>query len=129
MTTKEIEDYVACLYARIGEAKILGRAEIVGGDWQPEPNKCHHNVSIWCSHNDNFSPVRGWLYFDLPGLPSVMFMAHSAVLTPEGELSDITPSNASRDYPFLSSNLSEEEYEKLTESIPEGTLSYVPKGA
>ena len=122
MTKDDIEKYAATLYSRISEAVILKRAIIEGGDWQPEPNKCHHNVTIWCKYNPAFKPARGWLYFELNGLNFVKFVAHSAVITSKGEIRDITPSNASRDYPFILSGLSEDEYAVLVETIERGEL-------
>lgn len=124
MSDIEIEKYAESLYSRVGEAVILKRAVIEGGNWQPEPNMCHHNVTIWCSHNAEFTPARGWLYFNLPGLIFVKFVAHSAVEAPEGELFDITPSNASQDYPFITSGLSEEEYAAIIEACENGEIHY-----
>jgi hypothetical protein len=105
----EIEKYLEELTSKLGEATLLKRAEVSIGDWVPECNMCHHNVSQWCVNDPSFTPVRGWLYFDRLN----KFVAHSVVLTPEGELFDITPSNAPREYPFLNGNLSEEGYEDL----------------
>jgi hypothetical protein len=87
---------------------------------------CHHNVSMWCQHEPDFEPVRGWLYFDLPGLNYVKFVAHSAVRTPEGELFDITPSRAFQDYLFIEGGLSEEEYAHLVETQGVGEI-HAPK--
>lgn len=111
------------------EAVILRRAEIIGGNWEPQANDCHRNVSTWCEHNEQYEPIRGWLYFDLPGANCVKFVAHSAVLTPEKELRDITPSNASQDYPFIPGNLPEEEYVSLVDSIENGEINFVPENA
>lgn len=129
MTELEIEEYSQHLANRRSEAKILPRAEIIGGDWQPEPNKCHHNATTWCDLNEDFSPVRGWLYFDLPLLEHIKFIAHSAVLSPEGKIFDITPSNATQDYPFLESHLDEEVYAELVGKIEKGELNVLPKNA
>lgn len=129
MTNQEINRYAQSLFDRINEAVMLKRAEIKGGDWEPHANNCHHNVSIWCEHNGEFEPVSGWFYFDLPGLNYVKFVAHSAVRTPEKELFDITPSNASQDYPFISGRLGEEEYASLVESIENGEINYVPQNS
>jgi len=111
----DVNEYAKILYSRVDTAVMLKRAAIEGGDWEPQPNMCHHNVSTWCRHMSEYKAVRGWLYFDLPGLNYVKFLAHSAVQTPDGELLDITPSDASRDYPFIKSGLSEEKYAELVE--------------
>lgn len=124
MENHEIKKYTESLYKRVGDAVMLNRAEIKGGNWQPEPNMCHHNVTIWCEHNSEYTPVRGWLYFDLPGLNYVKFIAHSVVLTPDNKLFDITPSNATQEYPFISSNLEEEHYAALVETVENGEINY-----
>ncbi len=123
-----LEKYAKKLLSRIadGEAAILKRAYISGGDWQPKVRMCHHNVTTWCNHKSEYTPVRGWLYFDLSELNCIRFVAHSAVLTPQGELYDITPKNASQDYPFLSSNLSDEEFEELVELTDGGEINISP---
>lgn len=118
----DVNEYAKTLYSRVGAAVSLKRATIEGGDWVPQPNMCHHNVSIWCQQMPDYTVVRGWLYFDLPGLNYVKFVAHSAVRTPEGELFDITPSNASQDYPFIESDLGEEEYAELVETRGHGEI-------
>lgn len=76
---------------------------------------CHHNVTEWCALEPTYKVVRGWLYFDLTGCSVARFVAHSVVRAEDGNLYDITPSNASQDYPFLEGNLSEGEFTKLVE--------------
>lgn len=129
MTIFDIKEYAKELYIKSSRAQMLKRAIIEGGDWQPKLNMCHHNVTEWCKHKPDFKPVRGWLYFDLPGLKYVKFVAHSAVRTPEGELYDITPSNASQDYPFIESDLSEEEFAEVVEANGYGEIYYTEKNA
>ncbi len=111
MNNEQLLKYAEELNARLGEAVYLKRAEVKIGEWEPEYNMCHHNVSEWCLNDPSYKPVRGWLYFDALR----RFKSHSAVLTLDGELFDITPSRASTEYPFLSANLSEEEYSALVE--------------
>ncbi len=112
MKNKEYAQYL-CIEAR--NSCVSKRAEVSIREWKPVENMCHHNVSIWCANNPSYTPVRGWLYFNLPGFPHVKFVSHSVVRAPDKELYDITPSNASKDYPFVESNLSEEEYAELIE--------------
>jgi len=60
--------------------------------------------------------VRGWLYFYFGGhFHYVLFNAHSAVQTPEGDLCEVTPSFASQPYPFIVAEESEEEYAAFVE--------------
>jgi len=129
MNEIELNLYAESLFLRLDKAVLLKRAVISGGDWEPQEKMCHHNVSFWCDSDEKYKPVRGWLYFDLPDLEYVKFVAHSAVLTPENEIFDITPSSASQDYPFLPSGLSDEEFEKIAMSTEKGELNYVPKNA
>jgi hypothetical protein len=111
MNEDQLKEYAEELKARLDEAVYLKRAEVNIEKWEPEYNKCHHNVTIWCCNNPTYKPVRGWLFFSALNL----LKSHSAVLTPDGELCDITPSMASAEYPFLPGNLSEEEYSSLVE--------------
>jgi hypothetical protein len=127
MAEIDIKEYAKRLFTKAGEAMPLKRAVIEGGDWKPQPNMCHHNVSIWCQNNPDYKSVRGWLYFDLAGLNFVKFVAHSAVKSSDGELYDITPSNASKDYPFVDSELTEEEYADLVENKGCGEICYFDK--
>jgi hypothetical protein len=111
MYTKSVKEYVSLLYNRRHESKLTGVATIEGGNWQPIQNECHENVNTFCAQSKGFTPVRGWLYFDLPDTPDcVMFLAHSVVKTPDGFLSDITPQVASQRYPFLEAKLNDEEF-------------------
>jgi hypothetical protein len=120
-----IIEYAEALHSRASEAILLKRAVIENGDWEPQANMCHHNVSMWCEQKTDYSPVRGWLYFDMPGLNYVRFVAHSAVRAPDGELYDITPSNAQQDYPFIESGLSEDEYAELVEDRGYGEIQHI----
>ena len=45
----------------------------------------------------------------------MQFLAHSAIQAPDGMLYDITPSNASQQYPFIIAEESEEDYARLVE--------------
>lgn len=123
MSQVDIETYARSLYARVHEARILTRVEINSGSWKAQPNMCHHNASALYLHDHKYAPVRGWLYFDLPGLGYVKFVSHSAVMTPEGEIVDITPSGAMQNYPFLEGNLSEEDYQHLVEDCGYGEIN------
>lgn len=129
MEATDLNEYAKTLYSKVGEATLLKHAVIEGGDWEPQPNMCHHNVSIWCQLKSDYEPVRGWFYFDLPGLNYVKFLAHSAVRTPKGELYDITPSNASKEYPFVHSGLCEDEYADLVDTKGYGEINYVEEDA
>lgn len=125
MTGIDINAYARSLYARVHEARVLERVEIDAGDWKAQQNMCHHNASALHLHDDRYTPIRGWLYVDLPGLPYVKFVSHSAVKSPAGEIVDITPkpSAATQDYPFLEGNLSEDEYQYLVEECGYGEIN------
>jgi len=77
----DIMVYVRSVYARVHEARVLKRVIIDAGDWKAQENTCHHNASALHVHDERYVPVRGWLYFDLPGLGYVKFVSHSAVRT------------------------------------------------
>jgi hypothetical protein len=79
------DEYGQMLMQHAGEAQRLRRAEVRARDWTPQSNRCHENVTIWCESNDGYLPVRGWLFFDRPGLQHARFVAHSAVRAPDGQ--------------------------------------------
>lgn len=131
MTKLDIDSYASSLYARVSEARVLKRVIIDVGDWKAQQNMCHNNASALHLHDDEYALVRGWLYFDLPGLPYVKFVSHSAVKTPDGEIVDITPkpSTATQDYPFIEGNLTEEDYQHLVEECGYGEINLLVNNA
>jgi hypothetical protein len=87
------------LYARRQNGVVIPYVEKHGAEWAPEQNWCHANVSRWVAENPGCKAVHGWLVFDL--FLWARFSAHSVAEEPDGTLIDITPSHASRRYPFL----------------------------
>ena len=122
MANVDPETYGRLLMQRVSEAFFVAKAKVSIGDWKPEQNMCHYNVTYFCQHNPGCTPVRGWLYFDLPGLEVAKFLSHSVVRTVDGTLCDITPWEATQDYAFLPANLSEDEYAELIEQQGYGQL-------
>jgi hypothetical protein len=91
----------ARLYERRNEAVSIRRVRMRGGDWQPDPNQCHRNVTLWCGWYPIYTAVRGWLVADYVDIGRYRFFAHSIVENETGDLMDITPNPASWSYPFL----------------------------
>lgn len=116
MTPVNSEKYAESLMQRVGEARPVKKIAVKFDDWEPKPNMCHHNAMLFCDRKPDWSPVRGWLYFDLTGLDIAKFVSHSVVQAPDGTYCDITPWGTTTDYPFLAGNLGEEEYADLVET-------------
>ena len=90
------------LFNSINRSVIVPYVERALLDWSPAYNECHGNVDYWVLNNQNCKAVRGWLLFDMrPILAFVRFTAHSVIEDQDGTLADITPSRASRQYPFV----------------------------
>lgn len=122
---KDIEEYIANLFARREEGEILPRMVMEGGDWQPHQKECHNNVDAFCQYDSNYSPVRGWLFFDYAYLLGfVSFLQHSVLRFPDGDIKEITPSHASRDYPFIIANETDEEFFEKEQYTQNGNLYY-----
>ena len=66
-------------------------------------------VTGLCAAHSDLEPARSWLYFDLPDESIAKFVIHSVFRNGNGEYLDVTPSNAGQEYPFISSNLAEED--------------------
>jgi hypothetical protein len=89
--------------ARLGEQERLVRKTAVRiGDWRPKVHECHDNVAYWVARNPKHKHVFGFVLFDLRALTGcIRISAHSAVEDENGVLCDITPHEASADYPFI----------------------------
>lgn len=105
------------LYGRLGEAVRLRRVQVSIGNWSPQPHYCHDNVKAWVEHNPQNRHVYGFVFFDLRPIGYVEFAAHSAVELEDGMLVDITPHNASQDYPFLRHTGTFDEFATIAERI------------
>lgn len=127
MGAKNIENYFKSLYLRISEARILKREKVKVENWEPTARMCHDNVDTFCDYKPDHTPVRGWLFFELKGLNKVKFNAHSVVQTPQGDLIEITPSNASKEYPFIKSALSDDDYIDIIKNFTNGEIFYIPQ--
>jgi len=91
--------------------------ELSSEAFQPAEQDCHHNVDLWRKGHPSHVPVRGWVVFEVyTPLGLCRFIPHSVVEDEDGVLFDITPSRASRRYPFLRDELTEEEYVLLITS-------------
>lgn len=109
-------EYTSALRQRVDEAVVVASVKVSIGDWEPQLNQCHENVTVWCQNNPNFQVVRGWLYMDMAGqLPYEVFLAHSVVRDREGMFWDITPLQALEKYPFIEATESEDSYAALIE--------------
>ena len=109
-------EYTSKLRQRLGEGVVVAPVEVSIGNWKPQPNRCHENVTIWCQNNPDFRAVRGWLYMDMTGqLDFEVFLAHSVIQDSGGKFWDITPLQALERYPFIPAVETEEEYAKRNE--------------
>jgi len=122
MTPVNSVKYAESLMHRVDEARPVKKIAVKFDDWEPQQNMCHHNAVLFCERRPGWSPVRGWLYFDLPGLDVAKFVSHSVVQGPDGAYFDITPCVTTTDYPFIAGNLSEDEYADLVETQGFGHL-------
>jgi hypothetical protein len=113
-TQAALDEYVATLYRRRTEAVYLKPLDVVVGKWRPREHECHANVNSLCDISSEYTPARGWLLFDFGGfLDHVRFSAHSAVRVADGAVLDITPSQTSRPYPFISAGIDDADYIQL----------------
>jgi hypothetical protein len=117
MDEGQLIEFGLSLYARLGEAVRLRRVKCNIGAWEPQPHYCHDNVKAWVEHNPQHKHVYGFVYFDISLLGYVEFAAHSAVELENGTLVDITPHNASQDYPFLRHTGTFDEFAAVAERI------------
>jgi hypothetical protein len=110
--TDAIARLAVSVVKRVHQSVILHRKVVHIGGWNPTINRCHDNVAIWVAKNPQHKHVHGFIYMDLrPNAYCIRLMAHSAVETEDGTLCDITPHEASADYPFIRHLGTDEEFE------------------
>ena len=68
--------------------------------WKPQKGFCHHNVIHYCNDNVGYEIVCAWLY-NPQDRPNFIFIAHSLVRDTNGNIFDITPSDAGAVYPAI----------------------------
>jgi hypothetical protein len=105
------------LLQRLNEATVINHRTVRIGDWTPERRHCHENVTIWIESNPQQKPIRGFLCFTFDGLLGfVQFQPHTVVEVEDGTLIDITPNDASQEYPFLRHTGTADEFEVIAET-------------
>lgn len=118
---KKIARYAASLYGRIHECQIVTRKNVCIDNWQPRPNQCHANSMILETFGEGYTAVHGWFFLDFEGTRDfVRFIAHSVVMTAEGNLLDVTPSRLHLcPYPFIAADISDLAYEQVLDTLLE----------
>jgi hypothetical protein len=116
----------ARLYERRKGAVSVKRVSIEGSGWQPDPNQCHRNVTLWCSSHPKHIPVRGWLVADYSDIGFYRFFAHSVVETETGGLVDITPNLATWNYPFLRHDAADGDFAEIVEDHEVISITHRP---
>jgi hypothetical protein len=112
-----VTDLARRLYDRRQQAVVVPFRNCSSEAFQPVEQDCHRNVDLWCKDHPSHTPVHGWVVFEVyTPLGLCRFIPHSVVEDEHGFLFDITPSRASRRYPFLKDELTEEEYVLLITS-------------
>ena len=110
------------LFERRRTAVVIPYRESSLPEWKPSEHLCHINADYWSIHTHGDMPVRGWLVFDLSSAmifgqrPRFRFTAHSVNIDENGNLFDLTPSQASQRYPFIRHQGSDEEFMTLVEN-------------
>lgn len=116
--TRKLAKYAESLYGRKYEGVFVKRESITLDDWQPLRHQCHANAMILETYGQGFSAVHGWLYLDDKNqMDFVRFVAHSVVMNSDGELLDITPAEGIAHFPFITSALSNTEYEDMLNAL------------
>jgi hypothetical protein len=105
-----LQQLALALYGRLNEAVYLERAKARVGPWEPQMHYCHENVRDWVKYNPQHKHVFGFVFFDLSRFGYVEFQPHSVIEMEDGTLVDITPHQASDDYPFLRHTGSDDEF-------------------
>jgi hypothetical protein len=111
MKDSDIQAYGRRLFERRESGIFVPPANAGWGEWRPAQHSCHENVSTICAGDSRLQPIRGWLFFDFHYFfDYVRFTAHSVIRNEQGVLYDITPTQASRPYPFIQAEEGTDEF-------------------
>ncbi len=117
------------LYQRKSTAQVVAYRHVADGYLE---NFCHENAADYASKNSGWKVVYGWLIFDFEAdtqglLTVVRFNPHSIVENQGGERVDVTPSRASRRYPFLDHVGTPSDFARIVESNRISVIEYDPR--
>ncbi len=131
MASDKLKVLAKSLYERRREGVVAPFVERMMKDWVAQEGQCYRNVDEWVSKNPDVGAVRGWLVFDInetsQGLmPLTRFTPHALIEENDGSLLDLTPSRASRRYPFLRHDGAKEEFDSLVGALMIVHLDYFP---
>jgi hypothetical protein len=115
--------YARCASGIVVPYKMLDPKHVEG--------QCHNNADLWSRDHLGWKSVRGWLVFDHQSasfglMPLIQFNPHSVVEDAKGTRVDPTPSRASRRYPFLDHEGTEEDFIRIVESNSLTRVNYDP---
>ena len=110
MPKRDVQEYLNELYLRLNQASLVPKRNVELDGRRPTQGNCHDNVGKYCKSASGHKHIYGWLIADFSELGDIWFIFHSVAQGPDGELFDITPTDAEFEYPFLDSNLSDEAY-------------------
>jgi len=114
ITDQLLLKYGHCLLSKIEEAQFLPFLDVLINGEMAKKKDCHRNAMCFSEENKSFRLVHGWLIIDpRPKFNSIKFIAHSVVMNTDGNLIDITPSDASDSYLFLPAFIDDKKFECL----------------
>jgi hypothetical protein len=117
------------LYRRKSTAQVVPYRHVNDGYLE---TFCHKNAADYASKNSGWKVVHGWLIFDYEAdtqglLKFVQFNPHSIVENQGGERLDVTPSQASRRYPFLDHVGTPLDFARIVEGNWISVIEYDPR--
>jgi hypothetical protein len=87
-----LKETAARLYELRASATTPEHSQPQISGFTPIENDCHTNVTNFCTLARGYTPISGWLLYDLTELSRLRFIAHSVVRDDStGKLIDITP--------------------------------------
>lgn len=117
------------LYQRKSTARVVAYRHVDDGYRE---NFCHANAADYAAKNPGWKVVHGWLIFDFEAdtsglLTIVRFNPHSIVENRDGERMDVTPSRASRRYPFLDHVGTPSDFARIVQDNWISVIEYDPR--
>lgn len=113
LDNKLIDSYKSLLCKNIIRAFHASYRNVDSQIFTATHNNCHDNANEYCQISSGNKQVRGWICIENEGISSITLASHSVILSPYGELFDITPLRTSSAYKFLPAFLDDLSFDKL----------------
>lgn len=117
---KALDEYKEFIYQKLDLSFFPTIKNLNDDVFNAIPGYCHDNVDEYCALNSSCVKLTGWICVDVEGdFSKIILASHSIIQTGDNKFLDITPAIIPNKYKFISSFLSNFDYDKLIKFLYE----------